>query len=118
MLSPMVPFAMSFCGNGIATYVTHGIMLGLLVLAIPFALKVASEKREKTLHAVTRNEKFVIEKDRVAPYPTGPIYPGTTYPATTYPATTGYSAGGPMMGVPSTTTTGIAPQPMMMGTRY
>jgi len=42
-----------FCGNGIATYVTHGIMLGLLVLAIPFALKVASEKREKTLHAVS-----------------------------------------------------------------
>jgi len=108
-----------YCGKGIATYVTHGIMIVLLLLAIPFALKIAAEKREKKLHSVVRSDKFVMEKDRVAPFATGATFPGTTYPGTT-----GYSTGGPMMGgVSSTTagTTGIPPSgyptggPMMMG---
>jgi len=66
-----------YCGNRIATFITHGLMILWLLLAIPFALKVSAEKREKKLHAVNRSDNYVVERERVAPFATGPVnYPG------------------------------------------
>jgi len=37
----------NFCGNRTLTYITHGILLGLIALALPFAIKIATERRRR-----------------------------------------------------------------------
>ena len=37
----------NFCGSETLTYITHGILLGLILLALPFAIKIATERRRR-----------------------------------------------------------------------